>query len=291
VGDGFQDQARAFARDLGKRLQNSDVFFMAGAISFNVLIAIVPLVLLLMGISGIAVRTLSEREGRPTEEFLGVLLGYLPAIGGDIELARTVAGVVEGIIEERTGFSLIGAIILAWIATRLVGTLRVVLRNIFQTPEERGIVDGKIFDLKVVAIGGVLILLNVLVTIFARTFQAFGTDTLGTDGAAPVFLRWALGPLLGFVSAWLLFLLLYRYVPARRLAWRTAIVGATFTAVLYELMKEGFAWYVTSVANFGNAYGSLAVAAVLFSGSITAPWCSSWGDWSPVRSNSGGNRG
>jgi len=264
IGDGPGAQARAFLRDLGKRLQNSDVFFMAGAISFNVLIAIVPLVLLLMGISGIVVRSISEREGRPTEEFLGVLLGYLPAIGGDIELARTVAGVVEGIIEERTGFSLIGAIILAWIATRLVGTLRVVLRNIFEAPEQRGIVAGKLFDLKVVALGGVLILLNVLVTIVARTFQAFGVDILGVDGPGPVVLRWALGPLLGFISAWLLFLLLYRYVPARTLAWRTAIVGATFTAVFYELMKEGFAWYVTSFANFGNAYGSLAVAAVLF---------------------------
>ncbi len=237
---------------------------MAGAISFNVLIAIVPLVLLLLGISGIVVSTISEREGRPTEEFLEVLMGYLPAIGGDIELARTVAGVVEGIVEERTGFSVIGAIVLAWIATRLVGTLRVVLRHIFELDEDRGLVSGKLFDLQVVFLGGGLILLNVFVTVAARATQAFGAELLGTEGPLPLILRWAAGPFLGFLSAWTLFLLLYRYIPARRLAWRIAIVGATFTAVFYELMKEGFAWYVTTFADFGNAYGSLAVAAILF---------------------------
>jgi membrane protein len=41
-----------------------------------------------------------------------------------------------------------------------------------------------------------------------------------------------------------MFVLIYRYLPARRVPWRIALVAATFTAVVFELLKSLFAWYV-----------------------------------------------
>ncbi|GEM_PF-134432 len=254
-------EGRAFFTDLVQRLARSDLFFMAGAITFNVLVALVPLILLIVGISGYVV---TARFGHPTPELLRVLLAYLPEVQGDIELVQTVGRIVEGIVEERTGFTLVGAVVLAWISTRLVATLRVVLRNIFSPDEDRGFLTGKIFDLQVVLLGGFLLLLNMAATVALRTVETVGVVVLGLGGDTAAFTQWALGHLLAFLSAWILFYLLYKYVPARRIPWRTAAVGATFTAVFYELMKVGFTWYVTSLANFTTAYGSLAVAAILF---------------------------
>jgi YihY family inner membrane protein len=61
-----------------------------------------------------------------------------------------------------------------------------------------------------------------------------------------------------------MFGLVYWYVAARQISWRTAGVAATVMAASYELMKWGFGWYVTSVADYGSAYGNLATIIVLF---------------------------
>jgi membrane protein len=235
---------------------------MAGAITFNVLLAVIPLLLLVAGLAGFI---LTARFGYPTPDVVQVLLSQVPMVEGDVDLPQTVGVALEGLVQERTGFSIVGALFLLWISTRLVATLRVVLRNIFHLAgEERGVLWGKVFDLNVVLMGGVLILLNVGVTVGVRTLEAFGIELLGLTGAVADLLRSGVAVFLSFGSAWVLFFLLYRYLPVRHIPLRTAAVGATFTAVGYELMKGAFAWYATSVANYSTAYGNLAVAAVLF---------------------------
>jgi membrane protein len=247
-------------REFGERVGRSDLFFLAGAVTFNVMVAVVPLVILAAGISGFLV---GDRLGRVSPDVVEVVLGYLPA-GSAAGLRDTVDRFLAGLVADRAGLSVIGAVVLAWISTRLVGTLRVVLREIFDVEEERGIVRGKLFDFKVVLLGAALILLNFGVSVGIRALEALGALFFAADGAGTRLIGEVVGRGLSFASAWILFLLLYRFVPARRPDFRTAVAGATFAAVGFELLKEAFAWYVTSVADYSNAYGGLAAGAVLF---------------------------
>jgi membrane protein len=61
----------------------------------------------------------------------------------------------------------------------------------------------------------------------------------------------------------LLFLLLYKYVPARRVPWRMALTAAAFTATCWELLKVGFAFYLTRLASFQSIYGGIATLVVV----------------------------
>jgi hypothetical protein len=144
-----------------------------------------------------------------------------------------------------------------------VSTLRVVLRQVFHVEKDRGILMGKVFDVYVVILGGFLLLLNVGVTVASQALGEVGAG-LGLAYQIAEVLQTAAGQLLSFASAWVLFFLLYRYVPARLIPFRTAAVGATFATLVYEVMKGVFAWYGTTVADYSNAYGSLAVVAILF---------------------------
>jgi membrane protein len=128
----------------------------------------------------------------------------------------------------------------------------------------RGIVAGKLFDLQAVAVGGLLLFANVGVTVAARTLEARGVVLLGMSEGAARLVQAATSQLLSFASAWLLFFLVYWRVPGRKVHFRTAAVGATFTAAVYELLKGAFAWYATSVVDYTSAYGGLAVVAMLF---------------------------
>jgi membrane protein len=115
-----------------------------------------------------------------------------------------------------------------------------------------------------VLIGGVLLLLNVGITAGIRAAEAYGVAALELEGPFITTLEQLLAQGLAFASIWVLFLGIYRYLPVRPIPWKTALVAATFTAVLHELLKAGFGWYVTEVANYRTTYGNLITLAVLF---------------------------
>jgi membrane protein len=258
---GRGQRARAFLKRVYDKAGDDNIFFLAGAIAFNIIVAIVPLVLFAVGIAGVM---LSARFGDPATVVVNALLDWIPAIGGSINLVQTLRDAIDGIVEGRTGFTAVGAFLLVWFSTRLVGTLRAVLQEVFDVAQDRGIIGGKIFDVKAVIIGGALILVNLGITTEMESIYAFGVSSLGVAGRtlSIVQLTWRLG--ISYLTAWILFLGIYRYTPARWVPWKTALVAATFTATLFEALKYAFSWYVTSVADYGSTYGNLIAIAVLF---------------------------
>jgi membrane protein len=255
---GLRDYFRDIVRGVWRKGQEDDIFFLAGAISFNILVAFVPLVLAVLGIAGTVLRF----QGVGAQD---ALLNYLEetipaAVNVDVQ------PILEELAARGTGILSVGTLFFLWIATRLVGTLRTVLREIFDLAEGRSIVAGKIFDIKMVIAAGTLFALNVLLTIGLRGTAQFVSEVLGIDPATFPLLGQAteMWPaVLAFVTLWFMFFLIYRYLPPRRIGWHTAVVAATFTTLLFELLKYGFGWYVVAMADFGSAWGNLATFVVL----------------------------
>jgi membrane protein len=243
------------------KADEDNIFFMAGAITFNVLIAFVPLLLLIVGVSGFV---LSARFGDPAGVILAFLLQVLPTAGDASELEASVRGVVDPLLAEREGFTLLGALVFVWISTRLVGTLRTVLREIFDVGQDRGIVRGKLFDAQIVVIAGILAVVNLGITVVLGIVRDFGVSLVGLEGESLRLTQSLFGQGVALGSIWVMFVLIYRYLPTRRIPWRTVLIAATFTGVLFEVMKLAFSWYVVSAADYRTAYGNLATIAILF---------------------------
>lgn len=254
-------RALDFGRRVYEKAGDDNIFFLAGAISFNVLVAVVPLLLFAVGISGIV---LSSRFPDPSTYLVDLLVENIPTIGGDIGLEVQVRRQFDNVVAQRTGFTFIGALLLIWFSTRLVGTLRTTLREVFDVAQDRGIVGGKIFDAKAVVVGGLLFLLNVGVTAAVTAVQNYGVDLLGLQGRALGRLEHGMALVLSFLTIWVLFVGIYRFLPARWIPWRTAVIAATFSAALHEILKWAFRWYVTDVASYQSMYGNLVTLAVLF---------------------------
>mgnify|MGYP006278807061 FL=1 len=252
---------REFSFRVGSKSLEDNIFFMAGAITFNFLVALVPLLLLFVGISGFI---LSSRFPDPASSLMAALTENLPAVEGMGEVVSGVESIIDTLVEDRASFSVVGLLIFLWISTRLVGTLRTALREVFDFPHGRGIIQGKVFDGIMVFIGGLLFVLNLGITVVVRAVEDYGLDLMGLQGPGLAFIRQLTAQLLAFGSIWVLFILIYRYLPPRRIPMRTALVAATFTGILFEVSKALFSWYVTSVADFRSAYGGLTSAAVLF---------------------------
>jgi membrane protein len=254
-------RAWAFLKRVLLKADEDGIFFMGGAISFNVLVAFIPLVLFAVGVSGMV---LSARFLDPATVVVGFLQQTVPAMQGDVNLADDVRDEISGVLDQGANLTLLGAALLVWFSTRLVGTLRTVLKEIFDISQTRNLVAGKIYDIQVVLVGGLLFLLNLWLTTGVVAARDYGVDLLGLEGAALSLIQSWSAHLLAFLSIWLLFLGIYRFLPARRIPLKAALIAATFTAVVHEILKGGFGWYVTSVANYRSAYGNLISLAVLF---------------------------
>jgi len=233
---------------------------MAGAIAFNVMVALVPLLILGIGVAGYM---LSARFGDPTEAVLALVAEGLPESGTDVGLTELLRGPVSGLVEGRYGFTLVGSVFFVWLATRLVSTLRIALREIFDIGQARGIVMGKLFDIGMVIVGVLLLTLNLGLTVALEAAVDQGVEMVGLQGPALGLADRFLGHTLALLSIGALFLLVYRYLPARRIPWRTAWIAAVFAALCHEVLKTGFSWYATEIADYGTAFGNMATLAVL----------------------------
>ena len=247
-----------FLRRVYKKAEQDQIFFMGGAIAFNVLVAIVPLALAAVGVAGFF---LQAQEGTtPADPVVEYLLRVLPPVSNDF--VQYMSETLNEIISQSTGLFTIGTIVFAWLATRLVGTLRAALREIFDIQQDRGIVAGKFFDLQMVFVAGTLLALNITITVGLGQVTEAGIEFLHLADRQGSLLQSLLGQALAFLTIWFMFVLIYRYLPARRIQWRTALISATFTALLFELMKAGFALYFRN-ANYASTYGALGFIAIV----------------------------
>ncbi len=136
------------------------------------------------------------------------------------------------------------------------------LREIFDIQQGRSIVAGKLFDVKMVFMAGTLFALNIGITVALEVVAGVGTSALGIEHLPLArALPWA--RLAAFVTILAMFLLIYRYLPPRRIRWKTCLIAATFTTVFFELLKGGFSWYVTSLADYRSTFGNIATFVVL----------------------------
>ena len=83
------------------------------------------------------------------------------------------------------------------------------------------------------------------------------------------------GIVLGVVApvalTFLVFVLLYRYVPHNRPGWSAALLGGGAAALGFQAVQVGLGWYLAGPADFTQVYGSAsAVFAFLFSVYLSA---------------------
>ena len=168
---------------------------------------------------------LAARFGEPSEAMVGLLQNYMPAMGGEIDLLAEIESRINGLVASRAGYSIVGFSLFLWLSTRLVSTLRIALREIFDIAADRGVVRGKIFDLQVVVLGGVLLLSNVVIMVVLQSVGGWGTEFLGIPEGLFGSTERALATLLAFMSTWALFALVYWYVPAQRITLANCMGG------------------------------------------------------------------
>jgi membrane protein len=222
---------------------------LAAGLSFYVVICIVPFLLLV--IAGSAFLISDETVLREVVDRLGTLL---PVYQVEMEAA------LRRVIAARGVSSLIGTLVLFFFASQLFAATRLVLNRVFQH-KGRGLIHGMLFDVGMILLLTLGFLVSVAVT-GAFAWVRGVALILGRGPLVPMAFHWA-GLLLTVLLDTALFVMIFRFVPNRRIRWSSVLAGGLATAVLWELAKQAFRWYIEGAGVYSAVYGSLGVTIAL----------------------------
>ncbi len=214
-----------------------NVPFLASALSFDLLLTALPFVALLLAVAG----ALAQHHLTAQQIELSQLVERL--LPPDAR-ARGVEEFIGGVVAQRAKLTLIGVPLFLWFSTRLFGGLRAALNDVFDTDESRPWPLAKLTDLAMVLVTGTLVMANAVLSGGVTWLAAASRARLGDSVALSWFWRASIETL-AFGFTFLLFFLIFKFVPSRRIYWRTALVAAGFCTVAVELAKWLYAGYLT----------------------------------------------
>lgn len=219
---------------LGRTLEaavEDNIPFLASALSFDLLLTVLPFfILVLAGIGYLVQHQLAVQQIDVHE----LIQQFLPGPDVGQGAFQQLEGMLDGIVRERGKLTLFGVPVFLWFSTRLFGGLRVALNEVFDTDEFRPLPVAKLIDLGMVLVTGGLLVVNAyLLALGARPDATWLHRFLLQVGAV--------------ISSTVLFLVIYKALPSRRIDWRTALVAAVFCAVAIEVAKRLFTLYLTRV--------------------------------------------
>lgn len=252
---------RVFSGQVWRSLGDDDVMFLASGVSFNLLLAVVPFVLLLVSVS---IFFLGSTPDSAADVALGFLDRLLPA--QNWTEGESVRATVREIARVSGSVTLYSAIGFLWFSTRVFSSMRSVFLKTFDVPNERGILHGKLFDIACSLLAAIGITAYGALTAYllaATTRGAAVLTQLGVRESVMGPLEYALGRAIAFALVVLLCFAAYRLVPNRPIPSRTAWIGSITTSLLFELARIGFGYYVRTFSPSSLYTGTIATLVVI----------------------------
>jgi membrane protein len=252
---------RTFSAQVWKALSDDDVMFLASGVSFNLLLAVVPFVLLLVSVS---IFFLGSTPDGAADVALAFLDRLLPSQGWTD--GAQVRDIVRDIARVSGSVTLYSSIGFVWFSTRVFSSMRSVFLKTFDVPNERGILHGKLFDIACSLLAAVGITAYGALTAYllaATTRGAAVLEQLGVRASVMGPLEYAVGRVVAFALVVLLCFAAYRLVPNRPIPSHTAWVGSITTSLLFELARIGFGYYVRAFAPSSLYTGTIATIVVV----------------------------
>ena len=250
----------------------------AAGIAYRVLFSLVPLTIVLVTIVGVVLQDDARRD-----QVVDEIVSHLPFTE---EGTTNIEDAITRLASPTSAVGLISLVLFFWGSSGMMGAVRTGLEAALRVDPlgRRPAARAKLVDLVLVAGAGVLLIAVIVLAILAQVVTRLvggAAEAVGLEGGLlPEVLRIAV-PL---VVATVVVMLLYRFVPARRLGFGDAVVGGVVTGLLLLAISAASAFVYDKVAGLSVIYGSITAvlvflysvylyaSALLFGAELAAAW-------------------
>jgi YihY family inner membrane protein len=252
----------AFAREVLREFRRNQGLLLAGAVAYNTLLSIVPLLILL-------VFALSFVVSRA--ELLSTLDRYIELVApatGDAVVSTLAAFLADGVA--MSGILLGTLLVFSSLAFgALESAMCVIFHHRVRSSRRHWIVSAVIPYGFVLVLGAGLLVVTLvsgaLRTLAAHEVLLFGAPhTLGGVSSGILYA-------IGVAGEILLLTAIYLVMPVGKLSWRHALIGGVVAGLLWEAMRHALVWYFGTLSQVSVVYGAFATTiAILLSLEIAA---------------------
>jgi membrane protein len=237
---------------------------LAAAIAYRALFSIIPLATFVAMI-------LAEILSSSSTD----LDDLVSAIADQFDLSAEGAANLEALITSvPSPWSVAGLVALAlalWGATGVMSAMQKTLAVVFDDGVSRSLIRGRLVSALLVLGALGLVLLAVAVSMLENVVRKVSESVGEALGWQPFGFGILLGVVVPAAVVYLVFVLLYRFLPHHRPGWRAALLGGAAGALGHQAVQVGLGWYLSGPADFTAVYGSVSVVfAFLFSVYLSA---------------------
>ncbi len=243
---------------LYNRSDEHHIFLFGSGLAFSLFLCIIPFVLIIFSILGSVLDTKSVEQ-----QINSVIDTAIPYKEYADYAKQIIISRIAEFVEYRTIAGLIGGFGLLFAASGLFSSMRTVLNRIFVTKEDKNVVVGKLRDFGMVLFVIVFILLATiilpaidLVKNVIHTWKIFNYFQLSEF--EHVFIT-----IISFLIIFITFYVFYGFIPYAKMGRRIPFVSALWAAILWEIAKRLFGYYLYNFANLNKIYGTYALIVVL----------------------------
>ena len=222
---------------------------MAASIAFFSYFSLFPL---LLGAVATVGYFLGEDETR--RRVSDLLRGVLPNVG-------FIASNLDMVFRLRHAAGFVSVIGLLWSSGKMFGAISRAINGALELRRPHPALLAPLRRLLMAAVTSLLLLLAVVASMLAEVVAQLDLGLLGNRLTR--FVSFGDGSVAGYVSVFLVLVLLYRFVPFEPPSFRHVLPGALAAALLFEVGKKIFVLYIDNVARLEAVYGPLSSVIVV----------------------------
>ena len=234
-----------FLQTLAKNFIKDDCFYRASSLAFTSLLAVVPLMAIALVVFShfAAVKVIGER----IEDFI---FSNLVASSGDV-LQTYIAGFSQQVVR----LSWIGIIALILVIVLLLLSIENAFNRIWKLPKRPGrfaLVRALLRQWLTLILVPLLLAISLLFNSYLSSLSLVHRAVTYIN--SPALSLYIMPPLFIFLA----FAAMYKFIPATKVYWSNAIVGALVGTILFQISKKLFVLYFYLFPTYKVLYGAFA---------------------------------
>ncbi len=227
---------------------------MAAAISFYATLSFIPLFLVFMSVAGFVLHSSDQALAAVTT----LLIKTFPAS------TTAVFKILSDLMQRKTVFGIIGLAGLTWAASRIFSAVENAMNIVWKVKKGRAYWHSKFLSLLLVPIAVLIMFSSVAFTAFYTVARNLTIPIIDLKVSEATFVSKVFAIVFPIALGFVLFYLIYRIIPYRKVSPKAALIGALCSSVMWEAAKLLFDIYIKNYAHYQKIYGSFGTLVVMF---------------------------
>jgi membrane protein len=243
---------------LYKRANDHHVFLLAGGLAFSLIICFLPLLFVIFSVLGMLL---------DQPEIVNKINAFVDRAFPYANQSEFIKQLILARVQEFKLFKniagLIGLIGLFFAASGLFSSIRTTLDVAFRLKSETSLFKDKLKDISLVLLVLFFFLFSITILPGFKIAKNFAGKIAELSIMRLGFVGDLLSDVLSFLFIFIVFSLIYLYVPRPKIPIKAVLVSSLSASVLWELAKNLFGFYIANMADYGKVYGAYSLVIVI----------------------------